>query len=67
MKQRTKDYYIDEINDLKEQIHSMKTYESPNKKYVYNIDNVFTPALLITFVKNMVSLIMLMISIKLAL
>ena len=67
MKQRTKDYYIDEINDLKEYIDNIKTYESPNKKPVYNIDNAFTPALLITFVKNMASLIMLMMSIKLAL
>ena len=66
MKQITKDNYIDEINDLKEYIDNIKTYESPNKKPVYNIDNAFTPAFIDYFVKNMVSLIMLMTSIKLA-
>ena len=52
MKQRTKDYYIDEINDLKEYIDNIKTYESPNKKPVYNIDNAFTPAFIDYFCKE---------------
>ncbi len=37
------DYYIDEINELKELIIHIKTYVSPTKKPVYNIDNAFTP------------------------
>ena len=36
-------YYIDEIKDLNEYIDNIKTYESPQKKPVYNIDNAFTP------------------------
>ena len=31
MKQITKDYYLDEINDLKEYIDNIKTYKSPEK------------------------------------
>ena len=46
------DHYIDEINDLKEYINNIKTYESPNKKPVYNIDNAFTPAFIDFFCKT---------------
>ena len=46
------EYYIDEINDLKEYINNIKTYESPNKKPVYNIDNAFTPAFIDYFCKE---------------
>jgi hypothetical protein len=46
------DYYIDQINDLKEYIDNIKTYESPNKKPVYNIDNAFTPAFIDYFCKT---------------
>ena len=46
------EYYIDEINDLKEYIDNIKTYESPNKKPVYNIDNAFTPAFIDYFCKT---------------
>ncbi len=37
------EYYIDEINQLKESIEHIKTYVSPDKKPVYNIENAFYP------------------------
>ena len=46
------EYYIDEINELKEYINNIKTYESPNKKPKYNIDNAFTPAFIEYFCKE---------------
>ena len=36
------EYYIDEINKLKELIEHIKTYVSPDAKPVYNIDNALS-------------------------
>jgi hypothetical protein len=47
-----KNYYIDNIEELKEYINNIKTYESPNKKPKYNIDNAFTPAFIEYFCKE---------------
>ena len=52
IKENSKDYYIDEIKELKESINNIKTYESPNKKPKYNIDNAFTPAFIEYFCKE---------------
>jgi hypothetical protein len=46
------EYYIDEINKLKELIEHIKTYVSPDAKPVYNIDNAFTPAFIDYFCKT---------------
>ena len=46
------EYYVDEIKDLEECINNIKTYESPNKKPKYNIDNSFTPAFIEYFCKE---------------
>ena len=46
------EYYIDEINKLKELIEHIKTYVSPDAKPVYNIDNAFTPAFIDFFCKK---------------
>ncbi len=44
IEEKTKAYYIDMIEELKEQINHIKTYKSPQNKPVYNIENAFTPA-----------------------
>ena len=62
--QARKDYYINHIEELKEYINNIKTYESPQNKPVYNIDNAFTPEFIDFFVENTVSHIILMTSIK---
>jgi len=46
------EYYIDEINKLKELIEHIKTYVSPDAKPVYNIDNAFTPAFIDYFCRK---------------
>ena len=48
------EYYIDEINKLKELIEHIKTYESPDKndKPVYDIKNSFTPAFIDFFCRK---------------
>ena len=46
------EYYIDEIEVLKEYINNIKTYKSPQKKPVYNIENAFTPAFIEFFCKT---------------
>ena len=50
--ERIKTYYIDNIEELKEYIDNIKTYESPQKKPVYNIDNAFTPAFIDFFCRK---------------
>jgi hypothetical protein len=45
-------YYVDEIKYLKEYINNIKTYESPQDKPVYNIDNAFTPAFIDFFCRK---------------
>ena len=47
-----KDYYIDNIEELKEQIKNIKTFKSTQNKPVYNIDNAFTPAFIDFFCKK---------------
>ncbi len=46
------DYYINHIEELKEYINNIKTYESPQDKPVYNIDNAFTPAFIDFFCRK---------------
>jgi len=46
------EYYIDEIQELKEYIDYMKSYVSTSDKPVYNIDNAFTPAFIEFFCKK---------------
>ena len=46
------EYYIDEIEELKQLIENIKTYESPQSKSVYNIDNAFTPAFIDYFCRK---------------
>jgi hypothetical protein len=46
------EYCIDEIEDLNEYIHNIKTYESPQNKPVYHIDNAFTPAFIDFFCRK---------------
>ena len=58
-------YYIDNIEELKEYINNIKTYKPPQNKPVYNIDNAFTPAFIDSFVENTAYHIMHMILIKL--
>jgi hypothetical protein len=60
-----KQIYIDMIEELKEQIKKIKTYESQQNKPVYNIENALTHAFIDIFVKNMVYHIKYMILIKL--
>ena len=48
----TKDYYIDNIEELKEQIKNIKMYESQQNKPVYNIENAFTPAFIDFFCRK---------------
>ena len=60
-----KDDYIDNIEELKEQINHIKTYKPQQNKPVYNIENAFTPAFIDFFCKNMVYHIMHMTLIKL--
>ncbi len=50
--QARKDYYVNHIEELKEYINNNKTYESPQDKPVYNIDNAFTPAFLDFFCRK---------------
>ena len=58
-------YYNDEIEELKEYINNIKTYKSPQKKPVYNIENAFTPAFIEFFCKHLVFHIMHLILIEL--
>ncbi len=44
-----KEYYIDNIEKLKEQINHIKAYKSPQNKPVYNIENAFKPAFIDLF------------------
>jgi len=47
------EYYIDKINHVKSLIDHIKTYKSPTtNKFVYNIDNAFTPAFIDFFCKK---------------
>ena len=46
------EYYIDEIEELKQLINNIKSYESPQDKPVYNIENAFTPAFIEFFCKT---------------
>jgi hypothetical protein len=55
---------VDEINESKEYNKSIKTYDSPQDKPVYNIDNAFTPGFIDFLLKKMVSHIMHVTSIK---
>jgi hypothetical protein len=45
-------YYIDNIEELKEYINNVKPYKSPQNKPVYNIDNAFTPAFIDFFCRK---------------
>ena len=44
------EYYFDEIEYIKQLIDNITSYESPQSKPVYNINNAFTPA----FISNSV-------------
>jgi hypothetical protein len=44
-------YYVDNIEELKEYIDNIKSYES-NDKPVYNITNSFTPAFIDFFCRK---------------
>jgi hypothetical protein len=45
-------YYNNEIGYLKQVINNIKTYESPQDKPVYNIENAFTPAFIDFFCRK---------------
>jgi hypothetical protein len=46
------EYCIDEIEELKEFINNIKTYDSTQNKPVYKIENAFTPAFIDFFCKK---------------
>jgi hypothetical protein len=46
------EYYIDEIEYLKQLLDNIKSYESPQSKPVYNIKNALTPAFIEFFCKK---------------
>jgi hypothetical protein len=47
-----KNYYIDMIEELKEQINLIRTYKSQQNKTVYNVENAFSPAFVDFFCKK---------------